>query len=75
MKDTAFPIGIIGAPEDRPVVMAEAGPLVKVEIRPGVFVKMREADARARGLLSEEKAQPPAPNKLRRGARNKAHAE
>lgn len=65
-------IGIIGDPGSWPVVSGDdSGPLVRVEIRPNVFVKMRESEARAQGLLPEEKAEAPAPNKARRGARNK----
>ena len=66
------PDNIIGAPDTWPVAAA-GGPLVLVQIRPGAFLKLTESEARRRGLLPpEEKAQPPAPNKARRGARNKA---
>jgi predicted flap endonuclease-1-like 5' DNA nuclease len=39
------------------------GPLVKVEISPGRYVKMYQHDAAARGLLQKEK--PPVMNKMR----------
>lgn len=70
----AEPINIIGAPEDWPVVASDpGGPLVKVQIGPHSFVRMREAEARARGLLPpEEKAEPPARNKARKPRANKA---
>lgn len=42
----------------------EKGPLVKVQIGPGQYVKMYRADAIAAGHLSE-KTRPPAENKLR----------
>jgi predicted flap endonuclease-1-like 5' DNA nuclease len=49
------------------------GPLVKIEVRPGQFVKMYEADAIAQGLLaaktkpaSRDKARPATSDKARR---------
>ena len=47
------------------------GKLVKVQIRPGQYVKMYEADAITRGLLPG-KASPQAENKMRQPANNKA---
>lgn len=39
------------------------GPLIKVEISPGRYVKMYQADAEARGLV--QKARPPQQDKIR----------
>jgi len=47
------------------------GPLVKVQIGRGQFVKMYEADAIAKGLLPS-KAKPPADNKMRLPTENKS---
>lgn len=47
------------------------GPLVKVEIRPGQYVKMYESDAIAKGLI---KARSQPQNKMRAPAANKASA-
>lgn len=46
------------------------GPLVRVELQPGRFVKMYEQDAIAQGLL-EAKAKPPGENKMLPPAGNK----
>jgi hypothetical protein len=73
-EPTADLVGIIGDPQTWPVAPT-GGPLVRIQIRPGVYVRMREADARARGLLPAEKAQPPAPNKARRKAADKSRQE
>ena len=48
------------------------GKLVNIQISPGRFVKMYEADAIARGLL---KAKPQAPNKMRVPGQNKTAPE
>lgn len=51
------------------------GPLVRVELQPGRFVKMHKADADAQGLAYEgQKAQPPAQNKMLPPAGDKAVA-
>lgn len=52
----------------------EKGPLVKVELQPGRFVKMYRQDAIDKGLLAapETKSQPPAENKMLPPADNKA---
>lgn len=48
------------------------GPLVKVEISPGRFVKMHQADAIARGLiLPEKKRRPTGRDKMRAPGRDK----
>jgi predicted flap endonuclease-1-like 5' DNA nuclease len=47
------------------------GPLVRVELEPGRYVKMHREDARRAGLLPS-KAQTPAGNKMRVPARDKA---
>jgi len=47
------------------------GPLVKVQIGRGQYVKMYEADAIAKGLLPS-KAKPPADNKMRLSTENKS---
>jgi hypothetical protein len=74
-EPTADLLGIIGDPATWPVVTSSGSPLVNILIRPGVYVRMREADARAQGLLPEEKAAPPAPNKARPRAANKKRSE
>lgn len=58
------------------------GPLVKVELQPGRFVKMYEADAIAQGLIeakskpaSKDKASPPSKDKMRKPAGDKAASE
>lgn len=71
----AEPKHIIGDPSTWPVVTDEAVELVKVEVRPGVFIKMRKAEAQAKGLLPEEKAQEQPPNKKRGRGRNKGRKE
>ncbi len=50
------------------------GKLIRVQISPGRFVKMYEADAVAKGLIAapQEKAQPPARNKMRLPEQDKA---
>ena len=66
--------GIIGASRDWPTAVT-TGPTVQVAVRPGVFVKMLEAEARARGLIPAEtktKNLPPARNKKREPVSNKA---
>ncbi|NUM47600.1 MAG: hypothetical protein HUU38_23095, partial [Anaerolineales bacterium] len=50
----------------------EKGPLVKVQIAPGQFVKMYRADAVEAGHLRAEKARQPAEDKLRPPAESKA---
>lgn len=67
--------GIIGDRSSWPVAKSN-GELVKIEVRPGVYVKMHREDAEAQGLLkaktdSENKMQQPAGNK-RRGRPRKA---
>ena len=67
--------GIIGNQSSWPVAKS-GGELVKIEVRPGVYVKMCREDAEAQGLLkaradSENKLQQPAGNK-RRGRPRKA---
>jgi len=59
--------GIVGDPSTWPVAKT-SGEMVRVEVRPGVFLKMHVDEARARGLLKE---QPPARDKQRRPSRNK----
>ena len=49
----------------------EKGPLVKMQIGPGRFVMMFEADVRAQGMLSS-KVKPKAVKKMRRPAENKS---
>jgi predicted flap endonuclease-1-like 5' DNA nuclease len=51
--------------------MGKRGPLVRVELEPGRFVKMHKEDAMARGLLAPKKRQP-AGNKMRVPVANKA---
>ena len=67
--------GVIGDPKSWRMVEQDGGELVQVELRPGVRVRMRKADALAQGLLKEpdtkRKAQPPKPNKQRRTTANK----
>lgn len=68
--------GIIGDPSSWPVAKS-GGELVKIEVRPGVYVKMHREDAEAQGLLkaktdSENKMKEPAANKKRRGRPRKA---
>jgi hypothetical protein len=50
----------------------QRGPLVHVQIGPGQFRKMYEADAIAAGLLGGKKSQPAAENKMARPVENKA---
>jgi len=77
MTEKKEPEFIIGAPADWPVVERRAGEkLIRVALGHGASIKLPEAEARRRGLLpdpaaAEAKAQPPAPNKRRRGAANK----
>jgi len=75
--------GVIGDPKSWKVVEHDGGELVQVELRPGVRVRMRKAEAIAKGLwrdLSARqakdpepklKAQLPRPNKQRKPGRNK----
>jgi hypothetical protein len=69
--------GIIGNQSSWPVAKSNGGELVKIEVRPGVYVKMHREDAEAQGLLkaktdSENKMKEPAANKKRRGRPRKA---
>lgn len=52
------------------IVIREAetvsGPLVTVQIRPGLGIKLTEAEARRLGYLPEPKEREPSPNKARR---------
>lgn len=50
------------------------GPLVRVQLQPGRFVKMHEEDAIAQGLL-ESKARSAGQNKMRTPAANKGAGE
>lgn len=66
--------------DERMEVRQMRGPLVRIPgRRPGEFVKVTEAEARALGHLPpaepEPKARPPARNKARRPAGNKAGGE
>ena len=67
--------GVIGDPKSWKVVEHDGGELVQVQLRPGVRVRMRKAEAIAKGLWKdpepELKAQPPRPNKQRKPGRNK----
>lgn len=54
-----------------PQTRAKKGPLVRVELQPGRFVKMHKVDAVAAGLI-EGKAKPAAGNKLRPPAEDKS---
>lgn len=51
-----------------------SGKLVKVEVRPGVCIKMYEDEARERGLWPPEKAEAPTKNKRRSSSKNKAES-
>lgn len=69
------PKGIIGDPSTWPARTSGGKKLVLVQIGPNSYVKLTEEEARRRGLLPpEEKAQPQAQNKARRG-RPKTKAE
>lgn len=59
---------------DNQEVRMSKGKLIRVEISPGRVVKMYEADAVAAGHIAapQAKAQPPAQNKMRLPAENKA---
>jgi predicted flap endonuclease-1-like 5' DNA nuclease len=66
---------------DNQEVRMSKGKLIRVELQPGRFVKMYEADAAAQGLAAvpdeggpAAKAQPPAQNKQRLPAQNKSAA-
>ncbi len=48
------------------------GELVKVQIKPGVFMKIYKDEAIERGLWPPEKAETPAKNKRRSTSANKA---
>jgi len=52
---------------------AKKGPLVRVQMGPGRYVKMYEADAIAKGLIPG-KAKPQATNKMQTSSKNKAAA-
>jgi len=64
---------------DDGVIITEAekvkGPLVTIEIKPGLGVKMGEEQARKLGLLPEEKERKKASNKARKRSKTKAEAE
>lgn len=51
--------------------MGKKGPLVRVELEPGRFVKMYKKDAQARGLLDGQKKRQPTGDKVRRPEQNK----
>jgi predicted flap endonuclease-1-like 5' DNA nuclease len=57
---------------DNQQVRAKKGKLVRVQIRPGQFVKMYEVDAIAKGYI---KGKPQAENKMRLPTENKAVLE
>jgi predicted flap endonuclease-1-like 5' DNA nuclease len=59
---------------DNQEVRMSKGQLIRVQVGPGRFVKMYEADAIAAGYMAapQAKAQPPAQNKMRLPAENKA---
>jgi predicted flap endonuclease-1-like 5' DNA nuclease len=52
--------------------MSKKGPLVRVELEPGRFVKMYKEDARAQGLLAPKKERRPTGDKARRPENDKA---
>lgn len=52
---------------------AAKGPLIRVEIEPGRFVKMYQADAEAQGLV--QKSRPPAEDKGRKPQEDKGAGE
>lgn len=68
--------------EDNARTRQGKGPLIKVEVSPGRYVKMYRADAEARGLVSPAqssaatatKAQPPTENKMLPPSGNKTAA-
>jgi len=59
-------------PVDNQQVRAKKGKLIRVQIKPGRYVKMYEADAIAQGYI---KAQPQAENKMRQPPGNKVAPE
>jgi hypothetical protein len=65
--------GVIGDPKSWRVVEQDGGELVQVEVRPGVRVRMRKAEAIEKGLWKdpEAKSRPPKSNKQRRPGQNK----
>lgn len=60
-------------PLDNQEVRMKKGPLIKIELQPGRFVKMYEQDAIAQGLV-EPKAKPPKHDKMQRPEENKIQA-